>query len=155
MSFDFKLIKSNLRGLWIYSLSYIVLFDFIFLRTFSDSGQTFGIFIIVSFILQALTIFLFILTSLGLQFSPIRQNIVVNTILLFLLSEISIFIITSDILLFGLFERPSLNLSLDLDKSQMKFHKGRDCALSISGLLSCVVYFVLSLLGKRQQLPPT
>lgn len=155
MSIDFKLIKTNLRGLWIYSLSFIMLFDFVFLRTFSDSEQTFGMFIIVSFILQALTIFLFILTVLTLQLIPVRQNIMVNSILLFILFEISISIMTGDISLFGLFETHNKNLSSNLDKSLMTFHKGRDFALSISGLLSCAIFFVFSLLTKRQQLPPT
>lgn len=155
MSIDFKSIKTNMRGLWIYNLSFIVLFDFIFLKTFSDSGQTFGMFIIVSVILQALTVFLFILTTLGLLLIPIRQSVLVNSIILFILSEISVLVMTADISLFGLFETHNPNLSPDLDKSLMAFRKGRDFALSISGLLSCVIYFLFSYFRQRKQLPPT
>ena len=155
MSVDLKSIKTKISRLWIYSLSFIVLFDFIFLRTFSDSGQTFGMFILVSFVLQVVTLFLFILTTLGLQHFQIRQNIFVNSFLLFLISEISIFLVTRDISLFGFFETHNLNLSTDLDNSLMKFHKGRDFALSMSGLLSCVIYLVFSLFRQRRQLPPT
>jgi len=149
MSIPLKSIKPNLRGLWIYSLSFIVLFDFIFLKTFSDSGQTFGMFIIVSFILQLLTIFFFILTILGLQLISIRQNIIINSIILFLVSEISIVILTGDISLFGLFETHDYHLSTDLDNSLMKFHKERDLALSTSGLLSCITYLALSAFRRR------
>lgn len=155
MSIDFNSIKTSIRGLWVYSLSFIVLFDFIFLKTFSDSGQTFGMFIIVSVILQVLTIFFFILTTLGLLLIPVRQNVILNSIVLFILSEISILLMTGDISLFGFFETHNSNLSADLDKSLMAFHKGRDFALSISGLLSCIMYFLFSFFRQRQQLPPT
>ena len=148
MSIPLKSIKPNLRGLSIYSLSFIVLFDFIFLKTFSDSGQTFGMFIIASFILQLLTIFFFILTTFGLQLISIRQNIIINSIILFLVSEISIVILTGDISLFGLFETHDYHLSTDFDNS-MKFHEERDLALSTSGLLSCITYLALSAFRRR------
>lgn len=153
MSIDFIYIKTNLVGMWIYNISFIFLFDSIFLKTFAQDSQTVGMFIIISVILQLYTAFLFILTTLGLLLIPIRQNVIINSIVLFILSEISVLLMTGDISLFGIFDTYNTSLSPNLDKSLIAFHQGRDFALSISGLLSCVVYFLFSWFRQRKQLP--
>lgn len=149
MSIQYNAIKKNLSQIWVYNLSFILLFDFIFLRTFSDGGETFGMFIIFSFVLQILTTFFFALASLIFKLISFKQNNIINAVLLFIISEISILVMTGDISLFGLFETQDLNLSPDLGSSLMKFHKQRDLALSISGLLSCIIYFMASVFKRK------
>jgi hypothetical protein len=142
MSFSRKSMIENLRGLWIYNLSFVILFDFIFLRRFTDSSQTTLVFIIISVILQIWTLALFALVIEGIKLFFAKPGILIKAILLFLVSEISVLFLTEHIPLFGLFERQDYDLSKDIDKFLIIFQKGRDFALSTCGFLSSIIYFL-------------
>jgi hypothetical protein len=135
--------KSTLNELRIYNLVFILLFNLIFSWNFFDKQST-KIFFLISIALQFVTTFFFLLYRAACRLLRIRTDVLLNSILLFILFELSIFLLTGDISLFGFYPEHTNDLSSVSDKSIHAFRKWRDLSLSVSGLLSAVVYFFYS-----------
>jgi hypothetical protein len=156
MASIYKQIKDSLKEFWIYSLCFIVVFNFIFLPRFADGSATSGMFVIASFFLQFLTFLLFPLAIVALNYLFGQVNAITKAIVLFLSFEIVLLLFIGNVSLFGLFETETLNVSRDLQKDLLTFHKRRDFALSISSLASVVVYFIaITICRKRHRQPLT
>jgi hypothetical protein len=154
MASIYKQIKDSLKEFWIYSLCFIVVFNFIFLPRFADGSETFGMFIIVSFFLQFLTFILFPLAIVALNYLFGQVNAITKAIVLFLSFEIVLLLFIGNVSLFGLFETVTLNVSRDLQKDLLTFHKSRDFAFSISSLASVVVYFIAITISRKRHRQP-
>jgi len=141
--------KESLKRFWIYSLCYLAIFNFIFLPRFAADSQTMGMFIIISVILQFLTFILFHLAIAGLSYLGISVKAFAKAVILFLIAQISIFIVSGDIPLFGLLIISPTNVSESLQSNLLAFRKSRDFALSMSGLISTVVYFVATMTRRK------
>jgi hypothetical protein len=151
----FKHIKSSIRGLWIYSLCFILIFNIIFFSKSTDSSETSGMFILISFFLQILTFILFPFTIVVVSYVGFKTNRIIMAIVLFLIGEIAILLLTGNVSLFGLFENSPPNVSKDLQEELLVFHKNRDFALSVSNLISSAIYYVAMSLNKEKQPPLT
>jgi hypothetical protein len=151
MATFFKQIQDGLKGLWIYSLCFSIIFNFIFLPRFVDGGEAFGMFNIVSFFMQLLIFALFPLTIAVLSYLITRVNTIAKAIVLFLISEVVLSLLIGNISLFGLFETATPNVSKDLQSRLLVFDKSRDFALSMSSLISVVVYFVAVSINKERK----
>jgi hypothetical protein len=154
MATFFKQIKDSLSWLWIYSLCFLVVFNFIFLPRFANSGETFGMYIIASFFLQLLTFILFPLAIVTLNKIISQVNPIAKAIVLFLSFEVVLLLFIGNVSLFGLFETPTPNVTRDLQSDLLTFHKNRDFGLSISSLTSVVVYFFTTIISKKLHQPP-
>jgi hypothetical protein len=154
MATFFKQIKDSLKWLWIYSLCFLVVFNFIFLPRFADSGETFFMFTIASFFLQLLTFILFPLAIVTLNKVFRQVNSIAKAIVLFLSFEAVLLLFIGNVSLFGLFEMPTPNVSSDLQSDLLTFHKNRDFGLSISNLISVVVYFITTTISKKRHQQP-
>lgn len=137
-------IKKNLKGLWIYSLTFLFLFDLLLLRKFSHSGQTFFMFFVIPSFILGLTLLIYLLIKIGVQYL-FRQRLVINAAILFVAAEISFSCLFEKISFFGLFDNGPFS----------EFPKGRDFALSLSSLLGCVAHYLTLLYRLKRQLPPT
>jgi hypothetical protein len=156
MATFFKQIKDSSKGLWIYSLCFIVIFNFIFLPRFADGSETFGMFIIASFFLQFLTFLVFPLTIVTMNYLFRQVNAITMAIVLFLSFELVLLLFIGNVSLFGLFETVTPSVSTDLQNDLLTFHKSRDFAFSISSLASVVVYFIaITIIKKRYRQPLT
>ena len=154
MATFFKQIKDSLKWLWIYSLCFLVVFNFIFLPRFADGGDTFGMFIIASFFLQLLTFILFPLAIVTLNKVFRQVNPTAKAIVLFLSFEVVLLLFIGNVSLFGLFETQTPTVSGDLQSDLLTFHKNRDFGLSISSLTGVVIYFITTTISNKRQKQP-
>jgi hypothetical protein len=150
MATFFKQIKDSLKWLGIYSLCFLVVFNFIFLPRFADSSETFGMFIIASFLLQLLTFILYPLAIVTLNKVFSQVNPIEKAIVLFLTFEVVVALFIGNVSLFGLFETQTPTVSGDLQSDLLTFHKNRDFGLSISSLTGVVVYFITTITSKKR-----
>jgi hypothetical protein len=125
--------KQNLKYFWVFSLSFLILFDCIALPIFTDSGQTTLMYIIVSFILQVMNFILFSITSYFLKLA----KVLTKTITVYLISEISFMIFSGKPGLFGLFIE---------NYAGNEFAKNQAFYYSICCVLSSLAYYLYHLI---------
>lgn len=152
MAMFFKHIKKDARELWIYSVCFIVIFNFAFLPRVVHGGETFGMFIISSFLLQLITVALYLLMISAVRYSWVTHpDKIVKAIILFFVFEIILFFFIGNISFFGLFEHPFQNVSKSLQHDILAFHKKRDFAFSMSSLVSVIIYFIGTAIAGRRK----
>ncbi len=140
---------NNNRNFLVYSLCFLLTYNLIFLPGFTNEIQTKGIFVVSSFGIITFTFLLYLLSKFLLKKLNIGVTIWIDCLLLFLLSELTIFIFSGgEICLFGLIYR--LGNNAKTANSTVVFREQRDFAFSISFLISaCVCFFQGIIFQKR------
>lgn len=151
MSIFFKHIRNGLKGLWIYSFCFILIFNLFFLPGYANSSEVYGMGIIASFLIPLFVILLFLLTIAGLMYFFETIFLISKAFILFAVFEVVLLLLIGNIALFGLFETANNSLPKDLQEELLLFHKKRDFGLSMSNLISVLVYTVVMGIRKRWQ----
>jgi hypothetical protein len=125
---------TKLKHFWVFSLSFLILFDCIALPLFTDSGKTTVMYLITSVILQLMNFILFALVL----FFPGKLKILYESLLLYIISEICMLLFTGKLLFFGIFL-----------KNDYSFGKEQAVYFSACCLISAGIYYFYSL--KKQK----
>ena len=144
--------KTVFKDAAIFDVCYLAIF-WAFIGTFSDGGQTSGMFVIISFLLVLVLTFYYLIAGLVIKAAKVKMTFFMKAILLFLLAELAVLTVIGTIPLFGFlqeFGQGSESFSkAPYEDSTALFRKERDFALSITGLLSAICFFVIRTLTHR------
>ena len=140
-------IKLSLKDTLLFGPSYFIIFLFL-IKTFSDGGQTTGMFVLIDLFIVIIVTVYYLLLNLTMQFTGKTMGILSKTLFFFVLAELSAYTLTGEIPIFGLlrqyvYSKNSYSGNKSLDNSIYSFRQGRDFAFSIAGSMSAIIFIVV------------
>jgi hypothetical protein len=136
----------NLKLAALYSLLFLVIFNFFFLQGFSDGNQTSDMFVLISVIISIIVIVLYVFFKRVLKSSNILGGIWQDAILLFLLAELAVICLTGELCFFGLLYKLKSYSGSDI----LTFKEKRDYSFSMSFLLADILFVILKFLVRKK-----
>ena len=147
-------IKQSFKDTLLFDCFYFIIFLFL-IGTFSDGGQTTGMFVLIDFLVVATVTVYYFIFSFIIKLTDKRIGILLTALLLFVLAELSVLTLSGELPIFGLLQKnfhskKSYSSDNSLDNGIYLFRQSRDLAFSIAGFTSAIFFVIIKWVKKNK-----